>query len=107
MTGEGRDATFGVMKKILFALALLMPLAASARENAHDTWNKDIAAFQDEDRAHPVSPGAVLFVGAAIGKVTIEATVKALLPFYLALFLVLMMVTYIPAISLWLPSVVL
>jgi len=51
--------------------------------------------------------GAVLFVGAAIGKVTIEATVKALLPFYLALFVVLMMVTYIPAISLWLPSVVL
>ncbi|MCV4285287.1 TRAP transporter large permease [Pseudomonas capsici] len=51
--------------------------------------------------------GAVLFVGAAVGKVTIEATVKALLPFYLALFMVLMMVTYIPAISLWLPSVVL
>ena len=51
--------------------------------------------------------GAVLFVGAAVGKVTIEATVKALLPFYLALFLVLMLVTYIPAISLWLPSVVL
>jgi tripartite ATP-independent transporter DctM subunit len=51
--------------------------------------------------------GAVLFVGAAVGKVTIEATVKALLPFYVALFLVLMMVTYIPAISLWLPSVVL
>ncbi len=51
--------------------------------------------------------GAVLFVGAAVGKVTIEATVKALVPFYVALFLVLMMVTYIPAISLWLPSVVL
>ncbi|WP_455913849.1 TRAP transporter large permease [Pseudomonas syringae] len=51
--------------------------------------------------------GAVLFVGAAVGKVTIEDTVKALLPFYVALFLVLMAVTYIPAISLWLPSVVL
>ena len=51
--------------------------------------------------------GAVLFVGAAVGKVTIEATVKALVPFYVALFLVLMLVTYIPAISLWLPSVVL
>jgi len=51
--------------------------------------------------------GAVLFVGAAVGKVTIEATVKALLPFYVALFAVLMLVTYIPAISLWLPSVVL
>ncbi|MBA1242290.1 TRAP transporter large permease [Pseudomonas japonica] len=51
--------------------------------------------------------GAVLFVGAAVGKVTIEATVKALLPFYVVLFMVLMAVTYIPAISLWLPSVVL
>jgi len=51
--------------------------------------------------------GAVLFVGAAIGKVTIENTVKALLPFYAALFAVLMAVTYIPMISLWLPSVVL
>jgi tripartite ATP-independent transporter DctM subunit len=51
--------------------------------------------------------GAVLFVGAAVGKVTIEQTVKALLPFYVALFMVLMAITYIPAISLWLPSVVL
>jgi tripartite ATP-independent transporter DctM subunit len=51
--------------------------------------------------------GAVLFVGAAIGKVTIENTIKALLPFYAALFMVLLAVTYIPAISLWLPSVVL
>ena len=51
--------------------------------------------------------GAVLFVGAAVGKVTIENTVKALLPFYLALFMVLMLVTYVPAISLWLPSMVL
>ncbi|WP_407297628.1 TRAP transporter large permease [Stutzerimonas zhaodongensis] len=51
--------------------------------------------------------GAVLFVGAAIGKVTIENTVKALLPFYLALFTVLLAVTYIPAISLWLPNLVL
>jgi len=51
--------------------------------------------------------GAVLFVGAAVGKVTIEATVKALLPFYAALFMVLMLVTYVPAISLWLPGAVL
>jgi len=51
--------------------------------------------------------GAVLFVGSAIGKVSIESTVKALLPFYLALFLVLLAVTYIPAISLWLPGLLL
>ena len=48
--------------------------------------------------------GGVLFVGAAVGKVTIEQTVKALLPFYVALFAALMAVTYIPAISLFLPS---
>ncbi|MDO7899839.1 TRAP transporter large permease [Pseudomonas citrulli] len=51
--------------------------------------------------------GAVLFVGSAIGKVSIESTVKALLPFYAVLFLFLMAVTYIPAISLWLPHLVL
>ncbi|MDE1166607.1 MAG: TRAP transporter large permease [Pseudomonas sp.] len=51
--------------------------------------------------------GAVLFVGAAVGKVSIESTVKALIPFYVALLLVLMAVTYIPAISLWLPGLVL
>ena len=51
--------------------------------------------------------GVVLFVGAAVGKVTIESTVKALLPFYAALFVALIAVTYIPAISLWLPSMVL
>ncbi|MCW1246883.1 TRAP transporter large permease [Pseudomonas sp. SAICEU22] len=51
--------------------------------------------------------GAVLFVGSAIGKVSIESTVKALLPFYAMLFVVLMLVTYVPAISLWLPHLVL
>ncbi|MBA1381000.1 TRAP transporter large permease, partial [Pseudomonas brassicacearum] len=50
--------------------------------------------------------GAVLFVGSAIGKVSIESTVKALLPFYAMLFVVLMLVTYVPAISLWLPHLV-
>jgi tripartite ATP-independent transporter DctM subunit len=51
--------------------------------------------------------GAVLFVGSAVGKVSIETTVKALLPFYAVLFLVLIAVTYIPALSLWLPHLVL
>jgi TRAP-type C4-dicarboxylate transport system permease large subunit len=51
--------------------------------------------------------GAVLFVGSAVGKVSIEKTVKALLPFYAVLFLVLLAVTYIPALSLWLPNLVL
>ena len=50
----------------------------------------------------PVGP--TLFVGCAIGKVTIEAVTKELWPFYGAMCLALLLVTYIPAISLWLPG---
>jgi tripartite ATP-independent transporter DctM subunit len=51
--------------------------------------------------------GGLLFVGSAVGKVTIEQRVKAMLPFFGVLLAVLMAVTYIPALSLWLPSVML
>ena len=47
--------------------------------------------------------GAILFVGCAVGRVTIEEVVREIWPFYAVMFLVLMLVTYIPAISLWLP----
>src|SRR5712675_179629 len=50
----------------------------------------------------PVGP--TLFVGCAIGKVTIEQVSKELWPFYGAMCLALLLVTYIPAISLWLPG---
>jgi tripartite ATP-independent transporter DctM subunit len=46
--------------------------------------------------------GAILFVGCAVGKVTLEQVMREIWPFYLVMFAVLMMVTYIPAISLWL-----
>lgn len=53
-----------------------------------------------------VSPpvGSVLFVSCAIAKTRIEAIIKPLMPLYLAMFVVLMLVTYIPAISEWLPA---
>jgi tripartite ATP-independent transporter DctM subunit len=50
----------------------------------------------------PVGP--TLFVGCAIGKVTMEQVSKELWPFYGAMCFALLLVTYIPAISLWLPS---
>jgi tripartite ATP-independent transporter DctM subunit len=49
----------------------------------------------------PVGP--TLFVGCAIGKVTMEQVSKELWPFYGAMCVALLLVTYIPAISLWLP----
>jgi len=50
----------------------------------------------------PVGP--TLFVGCAIGKVTMEQVSKELWPFYGAMCLALLIVTYVPAISLWLPG---
>jgi tripartite ATP-independent transporter DctM subunit len=47
--------------------------------------------------------GSILFVGCAVGKVSMEQVVKTIWPFYGVMFLVLMLVTYIPEISLWLP----
>ncbi|MFU0885506.1 TRAP transporter large permease [Kluyvera sichuanensis] len=48
--------------------------------------------------------GSVLFVASAVSKQKIEQVVKAMLPFYGVLFLILMLVTYIPEISLFLPK---
>jgi len=48
--------------------------------------------------------GTVLFVGCAIGKVSVEAGTKAMLPFFFAMCVILMLITYIPALSTWLPG---
>ena len=47
--------------------------------------------------------GSVLFVASAVGNIKIESVVRAMMPFYILLFAVLMLVTYVPAMSLWLP----
>jgi tripartite ATP-independent transporter DctM subunit len=49
----------------------------------------------------PVGP--TLFVGCAIGKVTMEEVSRELWPFYGAMCVALLIITYVPAISLWLP----
>ncbi len=47
--------------------------------------------------------GSVLFVTCAIAKIPILQAVRTIWPFYFAAFVVLMIVTYVPAASLWLP----
>jgi len=49
--------------------------------------------------------GAVQFVACAVGKITVWQAMRSIWPFYLAGIVVLGLVTYVPAISLWLPSV--
>src|SRR5690554_811161 len=48
--------------------------------------------------------GSVLFVGCSIAKTSIAKLVKPLIPMYIAMFVVLMLVTYVPAISEYLPT---
>jgi tripartite ATP-independent transporter DctM subunit len=51
--------------------------------------------------------GSVLFVGSAVGKIKIEALVKAMYPFFGVLLLLLALVTYVPALTMWLPRLML
>jgi tripartite ATP-independent transporter DctM subunit len=53
----------------------------------------------------PVGPTMV--VGCAIGKVSMEAVSRSILIFYIPMLIVLGLVTYLPALTLWLPSLLL
>ncbi|NLD02853.1 MAG: TRAP transporter large permease [Clostridiales bacterium] len=48
--------------------------------------------------------GTVLFIGSAIAKRPMEKIVRATMPFYLCMIVALMLITFIPAISMWLPN---
>lgn len=48
--------------------------------------------------------GATLFAGCAVGRIPMEKCMKRIIPFYLAMVAVLLLVTYVPAISLALPT---
>lgn len=48
--------------------------------------------------------GSALFVGCAIGGISIEKAAKAMLPLYLMMIIVLMLVTFIPAVVVFIPD---
>ena len=48
--------------------------------------------------------GAVLFIGSAVAKRPMEKVVKATLPFYLCMFIALLLLTFVPDISLAIPK---
>ena len=49
--------------------------------------------------------GAVLFIGSAVAKRPMEKVVKATMPFYLCMIIALLLISFIPDISLWLPRI--
>lgn len=48
--------------------------------------------------------GSGLYVGASVGKVKVEEVIKPLIPFYIAIIAVLLLITYIPNLTLFLPK---
>ena len=48
--------------------------------------------------------GSVLFIGVGVAKTPIQKVIKPLLPLYVVMAIILLLVTYVPQISLWLPS---
>ena len=48
--------------------------------------------------------GATLFAGCAVGKIPMEKCMRGIVPFYAAMVVVLLLVTYVPAVSLFLPN---
>jgi TRAP-type C4-dicarboxylate transport system permease large subunit len=48
--------------------------------------------------------GTCLFVGCSVGKTTIAQVTRPLIPFFIAMAAALMLITYVPKISLWLPE---
>ncbi len=48
--------------------------------------------------------GSVLFVGVGVAGTTIQKVIKPLLPLFIAMIIALMITTYVPALSLWLPK---
>ena len=47
--------------------------------------------------------GTLLFVGSGVAKVSVTQVIRPLLPFLLIMVIVLMLISFIPEISMWLP----
>ena len=89
---------------ILIATPILLPIATSIGINPIQFGIMIILNCGIGLLTPPV--GAVLFIGSAVGKVKMEKVVKATLPFYLCMIAVLMLLTFIPELSMFLPNLI-
>ncbi|MBP5661281.1 MAG: TRAP transporter large permease [Lachnospiraceae bacterium] len=87
---------------ILIATPILLPIASKIGINPIQFGIMMILNCGIGLLTPPV--GAVLFIGSAVGKVKMEKVVKATLPFYLCMIAVLLLLTFIPEISMFLPN---
>ena len=87
---------------ILIATPILLPIATSIGINPIQFGIMIVLNCGIGLLTPPV--GAVLFIGSAVGNVKMEKVVKATLPFYLCMIIVLLMITFIPEITMLLPN---
>lgn len=87
---------------ILIATPILLPIATSIGINPIQFGIMMILNCGIGLLTPPV--GSVLFIGSAVGKVKMERVVKATLPFYLCMIIVLMLLTFFPAFTMFLPN---
>ena len=92
----------GCIMDILIATPILLPIATSIGIDPIQFGIMIVLNCGIGLLTPPV--GAVLFIGSAVGKVKMERVVKATLPFYLCMVVVLLLLTFIPEISMFLPN---
>jgi tripartite ATP-independent transporter DctM subunit len=89
---------------ILIATPILLPIATSI--GIHPVQFGIIVVLNCGIGLLTPPVGSVLFVGSAVSKVPMERLVKATLPFYLCMIVVLLLVTFVPGISMFIPNLV-
>lgn len=87
---------------ILIATPILLPLAVDIGINPIQFGIMMVLNCGIGLLTPPV--GAVLFIGSAVSKVPMERVVKATMPFYVCMIITLLLVTFIPSISMLLPN---
>jgi C4-dicarboxylate transporter, DctM subunit len=93
------------METIAALILLFPPLLAMATQVGIDPIHLAVFAILNLMIGLTTPPaGVCLFVAANIGKISLGAISRAIWPFLLCNLLVLLLVAYVPAISLWLPN---
>ncbi len=87
---------------ILIATPILLPIAQSI--GIHPIQFGIMVILNCGIGLLPPPVGAVLFIGSAVAKLPMEKVVKATLPFYICMIVALLLITFVPGISLWLPT---
>ncbi|MDO4546905.1 MAG: TRAP transporter large permease [Clostridia bacterium] len=89
---------------ILIMTPILLPVATSELIGMHPIHFGVMMIFNLAIGLCTPPVGSALFVGCAVGKTTLEKTSIAMLPMFLVMVACLILVTFIPALTLWIPG---